>query len=617
MLKFWGKLVFIVYVLCVCFSGMGMLVNFDDIEAKAAVEPVASILSNGIYYIRNQKSGLYLDVANAGTTDGSLLMQYYYNGSDNQRFKVTKINDYYEISPMHAQDKRLDISNASTDNEAALQLYSSNGTNAQKFSIESTGNGDNSFKILTGCTDYNKCITVKHASTEPIEVFQYGYGNDGNSDNDHWYFEDVTLNEKHSVIIYNGSINYYDFKVPDDGFYVAETLPSNGPDNIVTRIAVEGLKSGETLVRSYNGVGGHTMFTFSGQGGQELRFAVTATTPSLAGFYFQIRRQQATLVAFDYGANNINTLPDLTTPSNVLASMYSCVSYQSNDTNIYKKDNRDFPLVNSEIFFFTGHGTGISVANGNGTDYTASNLPQMNNTRVAVWSSCSSADKSTGTSMTLESVNKGALSAIGFAETVQVDSAKKFTDALFTQLSQGNTLADAATQAATQVLWPWDAARNFVIEGDSAVTINDASFVKSDKGYETTTATINTTMLSDTNSFESVILNKNKTRYYKKINGCLTNQFIDVEEGVTMSSSPNISLDEERILPINYNSNYVLGKSDIKIEEHLVYIYENNAYTPVLLEYINKDNGHYIYQDVICTNLHTGELLDYSLINGV
>ncbi len=93
--------------------------------------------------------------------------------------------------------------------------------------------------------------------------------------------------------------------------------------------------------------------------------------------------------------------------------------------------------------------------------------------------------------------------------------------------------------------------------------------------------------------------------------------YIDVVDGAPILPCQKIPSDEVEIHPINYSSKLVLGKSDIKIEEHVVYLYNNNAYTPVLLEYINKDNGHYTYQEVVCTNLYTGKSLDYSLINGV
>lgn len=590
----------------------------QNMFATAAVEPVDTIVSTGIYYIRNQKSGLYLDVAGAGTNNGATLMQYYYNGSPNQTFKIIKVGDYYEIIPIYAPNMRLDIRNASTENEAALQLYESNSTNAQRFSIESTGNGDNSFKILTGCTNYTKCITAKHASLEPIEVFQYGYGNNGNEDNDHWYFEDVTLNEKHMIWVNEGDIRYFDFKVPDNGFYVAETYPINNySDNIVTNVTVEGLKDGQIHTRSYNGVGGHTMFTFSGEGGQHLRFAVRSFSPSLSIFYFQIRRQQAILCGFNYGTDEINTLPDLTVPNNVLSSMYSCVTYQDGNTNLLTNDLRDFPIINSEVLFFSGHGNGNSVSLPNGSNLYASSLPQMNNVRVAVWSSCKSAEINNGTSMVLESVNQGALSSLGFTYTVGVDSAKTFTDELFVQLSQGSTLTGAAVMAANKIIWPWDTVKDYVIAGDPSTRINEASFIKSDVGYETTNLNLNEYNLTreECASFE---LAQGKTRLFKTINGCLTNQVFDCNDEDNIYNT-NVTKDDSSstILPVLHESQLELAKNEELLEKHQVYIFTEGVYTPVLLEYINCFCEYGVYQKVVCKNLYNGELIDYATINSI
>ena len=85
------------------------------IQISAAVTPVSSIFPSGIYYIRNQRSGMYMDVEYLATADNSPVKQGYYNGGENQRFQVNYINSgIYEIIPMHAQNMRIDICNGTT-----------------------------------------------------------------------------------------------------------------------------------------------------------------------------------------------------------------------------------------------------------------------------------------------------------------------------------------------------------------------------------------------------------------------------------------------------------------------------------------------------------------------
>ena len=61
------------------------------VPASAAVQPTASIVADGIYYIRNQRSGLYLDVYDNGTANNTRVQQCDYNGGENQRFQLKRI----------------------------------------------------------------------------------------------------------------------------------------------------------------------------------------------------------------------------------------------------------------------------------------------------------------------------------------------------------------------------------------------------------------------------------------------------------------------------------------------------------------------------------------------
>lgn len=63
--KFNRSLVAILLMLCFSILAFSTTV----IQVSAAVTPTSNVISNGIYYIRNQRSGLYLDVYGKGTSD--------------------------------------------------------------------------------------------------------------------------------------------------------------------------------------------------------------------------------------------------------------------------------------------------------------------------------------------------------------------------------------------------------------------------------------------------------------------------------------------------------------------------------------------------------------------
>lgn len=68
------------------------------IEAKAESGFASEIEDEGVYYIKNQHSKLYLDIANNSTSSGAGLLQYGYSGYPNQQFKVNKYSDSTELT---------------------------------------------------------------------------------------------------------------------------------------------------------------------------------------------------------------------------------------------------------------------------------------------------------------------------------------------------------------------------------------------------------------------------------------------------------------------------------------------------------------------------------------
>lgn len=336
---------------------------------------------------------------------------------------------------------RLDVYDASTDNNAPVHIYSSNSTVAQRFKIVSTGNGDNSFKILTATTGYTKCITAKGASMSPANIIQYTYGNDGNQDNDHWYFEDITLNEKTLVTLSAGETKSFEITVPDNKYYAVETS-QYGSSAVDTYLTISNLSSGN----EYNddgGVGLYSFIGFSNQGGRNLTISVRLYNTSASGsFYLQIRKQKAVYYGFAY--EDLSTISDLNVPYNSFSTLYDSYKYENKKASHFQEiDERGYNRYNSEIVFFSGHGYkntstsefGFGIRFGDNTSFYIPNLNNMSNVRIAVWAACysSNTNNAYNTSFIDKAVACGAKSSVGFVDTVTTVSSRSFTNGLFEQ----------------------------------------------------------------------------------------------------------------------------------------------------------------------------------------
>ena len=145
-------------------------------------------IADGTYYIRNKKSGHYLDAANSGGA-GANVSQYKFHGATNQQwvFKKQTANNtfkgYYRISPGYNTGLYLDVANGNASNETNIQVYTRTEANAQHWTIIDNGNG--TYRLMSKASSNRKCVTVQNASTASgANVFQYQYNGSGN---DEWY----------------------------------------------------------------------------------------------------------------------------------------------------------------------------------------------------------------------------------------------------------------------------------------------------------------------------------------------------------------------------------------------------------------------------------------------
>lgn len=93
--------------------------------------------SDGFYTIQNVKSGHVLDVEGGRRGNGANITQYSSNYSNAQKWIIRRFGDLMSFISA-CSSKVLDIQNGALRNFANLQQYQYNGSNAQKFALEKT-----------------------------------------------------------------------------------------------------------------------------------------------------------------------------------------------------------------------------------------------------------------------------------------------------------------------------------------------------------------------------------------------------------------------------------------------------------------------------------------------
>ncbi|MBE5940809.1 MAG: glycoside hydrolase family 43 protein [Lachnospiraceae bacterium] len=121
---------------------------------------------DGIYYIKNVHSGLYLDVTNGSSADGTNIQQWAYNGYDSQKFKlVSDGNGYYSIlTGASGYASSIDIYNGESTDGANVEQWTYWGGDMQKFEIVQVSSGK--YAIKSKCSGSNSCLDVYNWSTE-------------------------------------------------------------------------------------------------------------------------------------------------------------------------------------------------------------------------------------------------------------------------------------------------------------------------------------------------------------------------------------------------------------------------------------------------------------------
>lgn len=153
-------------------QAMSSLYVFNDISGTASTTSSGNSSSTtsdsleGVYYIKSYYNGKYLDISGKSTENNANLIQYSYNGGNNQKFKLVKNDDgyYYIYTGITGYEKVLDVAKKSSADGANIAQYTYNGGSNQQFEIVEVSDGV--FAIKTRISSSLSCMDVYGWSTE-------------------------------------------------------------------------------------------------------------------------------------------------------------------------------------------------------------------------------------------------------------------------------------------------------------------------------------------------------------------------------------------------------------------------------------------------------------------
>lgn len=179
----------VLLLILLCVSICLIIGMFDSVNIASADSTVV-LKDSGIYAIKNKATGYYLSVS----SQGSQMVQWTKELDKKQRFQIRKINsndwaiyqDRVSVGVITDFGGALDVSAGSSADNAEILLWEINGNKNQLFRFQK--NNDNSFKILTGASNYQKCIGIERNGKAPgMKCLQMAQSNETSS----WVFEEL------------------------------------------------------------------------------------------------------------------------------------------------------------------------------------------------------------------------------------------------------------------------------------------------------------------------------------------------------------------------------------------------------------------------------------------
>jgi len=162
---------------------------------------------DGIYYVKSKSSGLYLDVANGSSANGTNIQQWAYNGSEAQKFMFVSNGSgyYYILTGASGYKSAVDTAAFGVLNGTNIAQWEYWGADAQLYEVIKTSTGH--FAIKTKCS----------GSIQAIEVYAWSTANGGNIDTWEYWGGDCQL---WSLIDADSLQGNYSIKNLNSGLYL-------------------------------------------------------------------------------------------------------------------------------------------------------------------------------------------------------------------------------------------------------------------------------------------------------------------------------------------------------------------------------------------------------------
>lgn len=496
------------------------------------------------YYLKNLKTGLYLDVPDYSTSNMTMIQLRRFTGGENQQWKTqyNTATNTYTFAPAHRADMALEA--FQTAFIQAIQTSS----DTQKFHLESASSESAAgtvYKISVALPNYTLYLNAGN------ELKEERYSTViGTSMGDLWALEEVefdyagmdslAMNTACSKSISSyGELQYFTFRTDFDARFKVELTRITG--NAIMGVYLNADADRPAFTHIYNTSAGQIYNVFLKADTTYYISVFDSQNTIDAAYTLRVRQ----FVAYLHGMNTSLTDTDIYGHSpdpdgnrriqaEQNAAKMNAHGFWAH-TNTEADMTPDFvlntidpvtglPILDSDIYIFDGHAsyqsaeynTGTSSQVGNDGHLSISMLPSLNNCELIVWAGCNSAWGYTN--ITSKSVEKGAKTALGFEQSTTRPYSNRWILAFVDELLLGKTVQEAAdlAVAAIQVNLDNFGLGTFIIYGDedniifpaneNSYIVQPRSIVSLPDGY---------TLVSSTNP--------RIKRYERQINGVSTN----------------------------------------------------------------------------------------------
>ena len=587
-------------------------------EPSRGLVLTTTLIDNEVYLFRSAADTTKsIDVKSANYSNGNETILWPNTNLTNQRFVLKRADDdSWFLSPLGAQIKFMAISGTTDKLIIRPEEYGSQ-TNLDNRRFQFVYNPyTSSFKIYTGASNYNQCLSLTNGSTANGTTItqQYVTGTTAIHEWKLYKADTLTLNTKKTVTVNSYSYAWFNLRVPRTFVYIIEARTSSSSSMDLL------LASDSSLVYSST--------YYPQTSSQRIVGSITAETDYKLRFFNSSTNQVTFDIAlfpnrevyfYSYFDNFLDTTSDI-------VGMYS--SFFNNNFYVNHRNNGDISFLNeikastktepnNYYFFISSHGSlSGNVYTKPSTYFSYSALPDMSNVQLALWSICYGGKYGNVAeeSVLVKQVNK----SIGWPGTIGDDTAKYFTDTFWNRvLNYCDSFEDAMEYSKNATSTHF----GILIQNDDTI-LQPRMFRKSLPGIilspsVPTDFEIDITNLLEINpddfhvygsNVQSYRINSRYVRYYETIDGDLTNCYylkdnvLNKTYRTKHSTRNNFKRITNKTLSIKYGAHNILEKKRI-------YLFDNETIDYVEIAFFKDSDESKIYSKI--TSLLTGKVYSF------